>query len=261
MARNEKLLLEKLVEAVATINDQKNKVKKEENLIEKYRDSDGFINVKNVKDMTELKKIFDIVDKKNYMEHFKNGNNLQDLADSLALELLPFTGNGVINLKLETPDGSACTKINNLEDKKETLEQNNVKLEAKNSDETLNSVAVSPINEEPELVVLYSVGGMVNPEFYNALLYICQEKYFPNSDVCANDEIDDKDNVTTHILLPNIWGKMYAAYADEFSLRFDEGDKVFIINPETFELTQITESIQLWDYAMTKVQEETLYLS
>ena len=64
--------------------------------------------------------------------------------------------------------------------------------------------------------------------------------------------------VKTHVLLPNVWGKIFAGAAEEFGERLKLGEEVYILDPETFELTKINNSLELWNYAMTKVQEESL---
>ena len=126
-------------------------------------------------------------------------------------------------------------------------------------------MSASPIESDVEdnttrerVVALYDVGGMYNPSFFNSVLYICETVHFPEDVVYSEDELTDEDEITTHVLLPNVWGKIYAGAAEEFTDLFKSGDEVFIIDPESFELVQITDLVALWDYAMTKVQEEML---
>ena len=287
MVRTEKELMESLFGLLngeekpvdATCNDVD---------IEKYRDADGFINVKNVKDINEIKKIFEIVDKKNYLEQLQSGDKgIQDLADALANEMKPFIGDNVLKVKVKTPSGSACSEIDN---------KNNCKKPAFDVD-AITAKYVHPVTEttnastgvdcaastiEPDVennttreqvvplydvednttrervVALYDVGGMYNPSFFNSVLYICETVHFPEDVVYSEDELTDEDEVTTHVLLPNAWGKIFAGAAEEFSEVFKSGDEVFIIDPESFELVQITDPVALWNYAMTKVQEEML---
>lgn len=267
MARNEKDLLSALFKAMTLVQEPKT-VNENKNDVEKYRDADGYINVKNVKDINELKRVFDIVDKKNYLEHLQNSeNSIQDLADALAYELLPLNGTGSVNIKVETPNGCASSKAEKIADElknycspmektvcceKNLSEQANVKEAVCTSNET-------EVDEtEDRMVVLYDVGGMFNPAFYNSVLYICENKHFPEYGVYAEDEVDSSDNVTTHILLPNVWGKIFAGAAEEFGLKIEKGDEVFVIDPESFELVQITTPVELWNFAMTKVQEDSL---
>lgn len=241
--------------------------------IEKFRDADGFINVKNVKDINEIKKIFEIVDKKNYLEHLQSGDKgIQDLADALANEMKPFIGDNVLKVKVNTPSGSACSEIDNKNTyKKTTFDVDAITAKyvhpATEATNASTSVDVAASTIEPDvkdnttrerLVALYDVGGMYNPSFFNSVLYICETVHFPEDAVYSEDELTDEDEITTHVLLPNAWGKIFAGAAEEFSEVLKSGDEVFIIDPESFELVQITDPVALWDYAMTKVQEEML---
>lgn len=272
MVRTEKELLESLF---GPLNSKENPVDTACNDVdvEKFRDADGFINVKNVKDINEIKKIFEIVDKKNYFEQLQSGDKgIQDLADALANEMKPFIGDNVLKVKVKTPSGSACSEIDN---------KNNCKKPAFDVD-SITAKYVHPVTEttnastgvdcaastiEPDIedkttrervVALYDVGGMYNPSFFNSVLYICETVHFPEDMVYSEDELTDEDEITTHVLLPNAWGKIFAGAAEEFSEVFKSGDEVFIIDPESFELVQITDPVALWNYAMTKVQEEML---
>lgn len=241
--------------------------------IEKFRDADGFINVKNVKDINEIKKIFEIVDKKNYLEQLQSGDKgIQDLADALANEMKPFIGDNVLKVKVNTPSGSACSEIDNKNTyKKTTFDVDTITAKyvhpATEATNASTSVDVAASTIEPDvkdnttrerLVALYDVGGMYNPSFFNSVLYICETVHFPKDAVYSEDELTDEDEITTHVLLPNAWGKIFAGAAEEFSEVLKSGDEVFIIDPESFELVQITDPVALWDYAMTKVQEEML---
>ena len=96
-------------------------------------------------------------------------------------------------------------------------------------------------------IVVIEAGELRNDTIMNAINHIEE-----------NFEIDENDKVDVNILLPNVWGKIYAAAADEFSGYLDAGEEVYIIDPETFELTKINNSLELWDYAMTQTQEEML---
>ena len=46
--------------------------KEEESEMEKYRDNDGFINLKSILNPKDIARIFDIVDRKNHIEELKN---------------------------------------------------------------------------------------------------------------------------------------------------------------------------------------------
>lgn len=272
MVRTEKELLESLF---GPLTSKENPVDATCNNvdIEKFRDADGFINVKNAKDINEIKKIFEIVDKKNYLEQLQLGDKgIQDLADALANEMKPFIGDNVLKVKVKTPSGSACSEIDNKNNcKKATFDVDTITAKyVQPATETTQvstgvDVAASTIESDVEdgttrerVVALYDVGGMYNPSFFNSVLYICETVHFPDDVVYSEDELTDEDEVTTHVLLPNAWGKIFAGAAEEFSELLKSGNEVIIIDPESFELVQITDPIALWDYAMTKVQEEML---
>lgn len=251
MVRTEKELLSMLFNALkepAVVTENEN----ENNVIEKYRDDDGFINLKNVKDINEMKKVFSIVDKKNFLEQLQSNNNtIQELADALAKELMLDNNAKSVNVHIETPNGTACANA--------AQPENNEVQENYEAPE-INVVEKEEIATDPAIdtVVLYEVGGMYNPAFYNAALYICETLHFPSCGVYSEDEMELDETVKTHVLLPNVWGKIFAGAAEEFGERLKLGEEVFILDPETFELTKINNSLKLWDYAMTKVQEESL---
>lgn len=254
MVRTEKELLESLF---GPLNGKENSVDATCNDvdIEKYRDADGFINVKNVKDINEIKKIFEIVDKKNYMEYLQtNKNHIHDLADALGYDLL--------SAGIEIPNNNITNETNKIVDELKSYCSPIEKANCCENNDAKESIYVEKedktMENKNQMVVLYNAGGMFNPLFYNAILYICTENYFPKCGVFTEDEIEPSDNVTTHILLPNIWGKIFADVADEFGRKIENGDEVFVIDPESFELIQITTPVDLWDFAMTKVQEEML---
>lgn len=280
MVRTENELLKTLFNAINVSTEPKSSTQNNNDVdIEKYRDADGYINLKNVKDINEIKKVFDIVDKKNYLEYLsQKENSAQDLADMLVTELIPFVGDGALNIKIETPNGTGCAKINKTDsnmnastniakyaqvipntsqnDAKDTTMEDVVK-----SDDAATTIDTETANvndkiDAPNAIMLYDVGGMDNPAFYNAVLHICRAIYFPE-EMVLRDDVDDAD-ITSHILLPNIWGKIFMEAVKEFSELIDEGHEVFVIDPETFELTQITNPDDLWNYAMTRVQEEML---
>lgn len=279
MTRNENELLKTLANLISDMIEPESVENNEFDALEQYRDKDGFINVKNVKDINEVKRIFDLTDKKNYMETLNSGYSLQDLADALAYELAPIVGSKTVNVTLDTSDGVIHASANNeavqtdsmMPKKCESPEDfcDEVCEEVCTPKEPCNEVYARPIDvcgEDcaiPEAIVdgrtvLFDVGGVYNPEFYNAVLYICNHQYFPEVEVYSEYEVDVDDNVTTHILLPNIWGKIFAGAAEEFCERLEKGDTVFIIDPETFTLKRIDNALDLWSYAMTKTQEAIL---
>lgn len=254
MVRTEKELLSLLFNTLHSLKEPETITKKENDLIEQYRDDEGFINLKNVDDINEMKRVFSIVDKKNFLEQLMSGdNNIQNLADTLAKEMALIDDTKSVNVRIETPNGEACANAVNSE---------NIEAEPSCNINEEKIVKEAETENAPEAandtVVLYEVGGMYNPSFYNAALYICETLHFPSCSVYSEDEMTPDDPVKTHILLPNVWGKIFAGAAEEFGERLKMGEEVFILDPETFELIKINNSLDLWDYAMTKVQEETL---
>lgn len=252
MARTEKELLSTLFNALHALKEPTVVTENENNIIEKYRDSDGFINLKNVKDINEIKKVFSIVDKKNFLEQLQSNNDtIQELADALAKELMLNNNAKSVNVHIETPNGTACAN---------TAQPENNEAQEKFEVPEIKAVEKEEVTDEPanETVVLYEVGGMYNPAFYNAALYICDTLHFPSCGVYSEDEMEPDETVNTHILLPNMWGKIFAGAAEEFGERLKLGEEVCILDPETFELIKINNSLELWNYAMTKIQEESL---
>lgn len=265
--RNEKELLNGLFNV---LKNQINNNFKHENIdIEQYRDDDGFINLTKENDMNKIKEVVDTVNKKNMTE----ANNDKNFIKQLTEELLPLFGVESLVLNIETPEGKTSFELGNT--KEETNSDNNFKIKNEITEENASEICNNDndevddetfnedeIIEEDEasmetVVVLHDVGGMYNPAFYNSVLYICETQHFEKCGVYAEDEIMP-DEIDVHILLPNIWGKMYAGAVEEFSEVIANGKTVFVVDPETFELTKITEPIDLWNYSMTKVQEDSL---
>lgn len=264
MFRNEKELLNSLVKILSGETTQTNKITDIENeTIEKYRDKDGFINLTNVKDKSEVKKIVEMVDKKNYLESLQTNNTKLD-ANKLAEELFTMLGVDDIDINISTPNntnsyhfskekdscgcGTNCCKTEDTIKEKCCEKESSTEekcCEPKENTNTLRSV------------VLYNVGGNYNPAFYNAVLHICENEYFKDEGVYSEFDIHP-DKVDACILLPNIWNKMLLDAVEDFVEDFKNGTEVYVIHPETFELTQITDSTELWDYAMSEIQKEYL---
>ena len=265
MLRDEKELLNSLVKILSGETTQTNKITNDENeTIEKYRDKDGFINLTKVKDNDEITKVVKIVDKKNYMESLlSEKDNMQILADKLAEELFSSTDVKNIDVKINVGNNTNdyhFSKYDEMTENKETCSNKNT--ECSNKNETLcfeEDKNDEVITEKPKSVVLYNVGGTYNPMFYNAVRYICEEKYFSEDGVYSEFDTHPIDeNIDVCILLPNIWGKIVCDAIEDFAEYMENGAEIFVINPETFELTQITESAELWDYEMSELQEEHL---
>ena len=255
--RNEKDLLDALFMVLTGQNEQKPTVSEnEDKILEKYRDKEGYINVKNIKDVNELTKVFKIVDKKNYLESLENNKNIQDLADTIANDIKEISGDSTVNVMIETPTQTAYAHVEPSKESVEPICENKQSMDTEAT--TLSAEDVVGEVKEEKMVVLFNAGGMYNPQFYKSVLHICETQYFKEDDVYADFEIDENDKVDDNILLTNVWGKIYAAAADEFSGYLNAGEEVYIIDPETFELTKINNSLELWDYAMTQTQEEML---
>lgn len=268
MYRKENDLLESLFNVMSSVKNENNVNLKDEDIIEKYRDEDGFINVKNVKDINELKRIFDIVDNKNYIESISKSKNLQDIADKLADDLSSLSENSVVNVKLETPSGMAYKTLNKTKPFKEPVckfNELNEKTKEKVNNKTNTAVDVKT-NEPTEYIVLHDVGCSYNYAFYNAVLYICQHKHFNRYKVLSDDynllegnpESPNK-TIKKHILLPNAFEKISEWAASTFSEKINNGEEVYIIYPETFALKKIETSLELYTYSMTRMQEELMH--
>lgn len=122
----------------------------------------------------------------------------------------------------------------------------------------INSTPDMSITEAEDSLILHSVGGTHNSLFYNAILHICK-KYFPNAYIYEEDEYIENESKCSHILLPNIWEKMYYEQAELYADYFNKGKNIYIINPETFVLYKITNTSELFKNTMSKVQENSLY--
>lgn len=122
----------------------------------------------------------------------------------------------------------------------------------------INSIPDMSITEAEDSLILHSVGGTHNSLFYNAILHICK-KYFPNAYIYEEDEYIENESKCSHILLPNIWEKMYYEQAELYADYFNKGKNIYMINPETFVLYKIKNTSELFKNTMSKVQENSLY--
>ena len=122
----------------------------------------------------------------------------------------------------------------------------------------INSTSDMPITEAEDSLILHSVGGTHNSLFYNAVLHICK-KYFSNAYIYEEDEYIENESKCSHILLPNIWEKMYYEQAELYADYLNKGKNIYMINPETFVLYKITNTSELFKNTMSKVQENSLY--
>lgn len=180
--------------------------------------------------------------------------------------------NKAINEAIKSGSVSAYTKteIKSVDESKEKENAEEVVVEKSHGDEPGECGDLGVVNTDVEesddlgfdeedfgeVVVLHNVGGDVrNYPFYNAVRYICEREYFPNSGVYEYDEVHP-EKVDVNVLLPNMFGKILTEAIEYFAERLADGEEVFVIDPETFELIEITDESELWDgYSMTKAQE------
>ena len=274
---------------LTALNNAVKKAKKEINVdIEKYRDKDGFINLTNVNDFDELKTVIEFVDRKNYLENFdKDLQNLQKVADEIANDFFNNLHIDNVKVKVKTTNGNAVAEIKKDSDKNENHtsdEMNDIcclQFDDYNKDsecevlcgnyDTISSdsdtggvLDIEPPSDNYDaisntsdtcVVLLHNTCNMNNPLFYNAIVHICENEYFSNCGVYTDDE-DYPEIVDKHILIPNEWGKIFSETVGKFAKLIDEGKEVFVIDIETFRLTKINKSCDLWDYAMTIIQEK-----
>ena len=244
--------------------------------------------------MNELKKIVDLVDKKNTLEAIQNGDiDINTAAENLAKKLSDIIGADTVNVNIKVPKGEKSVTITA---EKPEIKENIYKVgysEPKEEETSkcmskgcpkdckgeccvvegekplvAESAVVSTADEDVENVfelkteagfekmyAVREVGGKDNPMFLNAITYICETQHFPEALILSHNEYEDED-VTGYILVPNVWGKMYLSAADEYANLINAGMEVYIIDPQTFELTQITDALDLYKYAMTELEEE-----
>lgn len=278
MVRLENELIDSLMNLLGKKTQKKTLTDKELSDIEKYRDEEGFINVTNIKDFDEMKYIIDLVDKKNSLEI--ENEELDDFVKTLSNDLLKFAGVDKATINFETPHTTVNIVANKDEMPKYSVTKNAVDNEQKCDNEKFTktcSCCCEPCeckdktecckdktpqtlpkdlfedDEIENVIVLHNAGGMFNAPFYNAVMHICEIEHFKDTALYSDEEVNplSADSV---ILLPNVWGKIYEDVASIFGKQILEGQKVYIIDPETFELKPITDPFELWDYVMTKTQ-------
>lgn len=286
MFRNENELLKGLLNAIKTtkyVTNLEDAIKKPEPLsnkekqdMEKYRDMNGNINLTKVKDMDEVNRIVDIVDRKNQIEQNEKMNE-DFIIDKISEMLDTSFKNGATYSVTISPDG---IKIRSNEDFFEEYDDvNDKENDTVNSeeepvtyDETKSVVTSESLGEvvgevkktlkeydnEEVMVLLDDVGGAVyNPLFYNAVRHICEMQYFPKNGVYTYHEIEPKESDIA-ILLPNVWGKITGEFIEIYAEHMKNGGKVFVIDPENFECKEIKCSSDLWDFEMSMIQEEMI---
>lgn len=110
-------------------------------------------------------------------------------------------------------------------------------------------------------VRLYDAPGVHNPQYYHAVKYICEELLFPFDNVYGYEDEDAPHVPDVMVILPNVWGKISSFDLDFVDTMMMENENIttYILDPETFELKNIDNIFDLYDYVMTTQQEETLY--
>lgn len=113
MFRNENELLESLFNRLGGVKESKPAPLSDAELneIEAYRDADGLIDLTGVKSFNDLKRLVELVDRKNHVEMIEKGATLQDTIGDLVSELLPFLGVDKASVKVATPAGKASVEV------------------------------------------------------------------------------------------------------------------------------------------------------
>lgn len=112
--------------------------------------------------------------------------------------------------------------------------------------------------DKPRTILVVSAGGSYNPAFENAVAHICELEHFQDADVYTAFE-DLPEKIDTYVLIPNAFGKIFQAAAEEYSdILVQSNADVYMIDPETFELVRIINPFDLFDFAMTEAQEDAL---
>lgn len=303
MFRNENELLESLFGRLGGVKESKPAPLSDAELneIEAYRDADGLIDLTGVKSFNDLKRLVELVDRKNHVEMVEKGTTLQDTIGDLVSELLPILGVDKASVKVATPAGKASVEVEQGKTPKVVYDVND------KTDETTLTYNVVPTDEvvvedcslvnckgcpdfdecytpldsehivsgpqgttplsefeplpqcteEVQTVRVCMVGGINNPLFRDAVAHICETELFPNADVYTDaEEWDEETDV--YILVPNAFGKITGIAADIYSDVFDNGAEAYMIDVETFELTEISQPFDLYDYVMTEAQEVSI---
>lgn len=267
----EKKLIERLTNALKNAGLEKPEplTKDEANEIEKYRDDNGFINLTNVKNINDIKRIINIVDRKNGIEEYEKNHeenkpiSFMDMISDMMMESLK---NGVkYNISAKcSPDDTVKLSIKSDDDNdadggiiKEDIEvKTNVDDTATSDIEEVVKLdaddEVYELDKGKVVVVLDNGSGKHNPLYFNAVQHICEIEYFPNNGVYTYNDVHP-ENIDILIILPNVWGKIIYDVAADYETFIEDGGIIYIINPETFELTKVE---NIWDYVMTITQEE-----
>lgn len=256
---------------------------KEKEEIEKYRDKDGFINLKNVKNPKDIVRIFDIVDRKNHIEELENEksapNGIMDFISDLFEQSLR---NGANKYTITTtPNGISVKLVDTLDEENEnevqgTVDTENVTKvdEIKEPNpmivgdveiplEGLGEVCHIPsieekfneLDESETIVMLDNLSGVHTPLFYNAVRHICETQYFPKNGVYTYQELTPEE-ADLVIILPNVWGKITSEFIETYEKFLNDGHLLYVIDPESFQCTKINTLEDLWGLEMSALQEE-----
>lgn len=184
----------------------------------------------------------------------------EEECEKLKIEL-KFKEEGCENLKVELKlkENASKAYLSKIEELQSKINNANSVLDEEiELDCEINSTPDMSNTEAEDSLILHSVGGSHNSLFYNAILHICK-KYFPNAYIYEEDEYIENESKCSHILLPNVWEKMYYEQAELYADYFNKGKNIYIINPETFVLYKIKNTSELFKNTMSKVQENSLY--
>ena len=298
MFRNENELLKELAKAAKCEKQPQPLTPGEKSEIEKYRDVDGIIDLTGIKNLSDLQRLVELVDRKNHLEELATG---QGAAEELIEELLPLMGIDSARLNITTPNGKASVTVEKGNkpvvqyDKKDAShndavdalayglmmpccagdEKNkNKEYKFKFPEEWTNTCTQAVVDDtkvcegtksctkscnvkDDRVVVLENVGGVYNPDFFNAVRYICEMEHFSECGVYTVEEVC-QNKVDVYVLLPNAFNMIVESEVNYYVDKLLTGAKVYVINPETFVLTEVNNPFDLYEYAMTDAQFNSL---
>ena len=78
--------------------------------------------------------------------------------------------------------------------------------------------------------------------------------------VLDKDELieDEESVINAYILLPNVWNTITYENARFYEEMYLEGKTLFIVDPEFFDIHEIGDPFDLYDYIMTPLQEQMI---
>jgi hypothetical protein len=211
------------------------------------------------------------VDKKNHIESLGRENlDLDDFAKNLVDEMMPLFNGEKAEITIKSPTETKTFTVNGDEKTEHKCSCNNDKCKCKHNQATptkepqTNVTKGAPIEhttcdnkavvKDDRVILLRNAGGMNNPLFYHAMLYICNNILFRTCGVYSETDVYP-NNIDAIILLPNVWGKIYDSIADYYANEMDKGLTVYVIDLDTFKLVEMETPSELYTYSMTEIQE------